>query len=85
VSNMKTEIIPEFPNEINSNPVVAIDLLMRDGVVLRFKLPAVQQSRVMWAMGALHASLDVDLDLELPRIRTSYQSGTEDFFDAENK
>ena len=43
--------IPNFPSEVNPNPVVAIDLRMRDGCVLRFEMGEVQQSRVMWAMG----------------------------------
>ena len=42
--------IPEFPNEIGANPVVALDLHMRDGVVLRLLMPDVQQSRVMIAL-----------------------------------
>jgi hypothetical protein len=58
--------IPEFPNETNSNPVVAIDLQTKAGVVLRFAMPDVQQSRVMVAMGRLLADLDVPLDLSLP-------------------
>ena len=58
--------IPEFSNEVNPNPVVAIDLRMRDGVVLRFAMPDVQQSRVMVGMGRLLADLDVPLDLALP-------------------
>lgn len=60
-----SEKIPEFKNEVGENPVTAIDLVMRDGVILRFKLPLVQQSRVMVAMGRLLASLNVELDIEL--------------------
>jgi len=51
--------IPHFPNEIGGNPVVAIDLRMRDGAILRLKMPDVQQSRVMVALGQLVADLDV--------------------------
>ncbi|MDP3062121.1 MAG: hypothetical protein Q8O40_02730 [Chloroflexota bacterium] len=58
--------IPEFPNEVNANPVVAIDLRMKDGVVLRLKMPDVQQTRVMVAIGRLAADLDVPLDFSLP-------------------
>lgn len=60
------KIIPMIPGEEGSNPVVAIDLLTQDGATLRFRLPAVQQSRIMIAMGKLLTSLDVDLDVELP-------------------
>ena len=58
--------IPEFPNEMGSNPVVAIDLRFRDDFILRFEMPDVQQSRVMLAMGQLLASLDVELNISLP-------------------
>lgn len=58
--------IPNFPNEINSNPVVAIDLRMKDGAVLRLNMPDVQQSRVMVALGRLAVALDVPLDFDLP-------------------
>lgn len=58
--------IPNFPNEIGANPVVAIDLHMRDGAILRLKMPDVQQSRVMVAIGRLAADLDVPLDFTLP-------------------
>ena len=60
-------IIPEFPNEVNPNPVVAIDLRMKDHVVLRFEMGEVQQARVMWAMGKLLAELGVDLDISFPK------------------
>ena len=59
-------LIPEFPNEVNPNPVVAIDLRMKDLVVLRFNLGEVQQSRVMWAMGELLQHLGVALDISFP-------------------
>ena len=60
-------IIPEFPNEVKpGNPVVAIDLRMKDHVVLRFELGEVQQSRVMWAMRELLLHLGVGLDISLP-------------------
>ena len=63
--------IPEFPNETNSNPVVAIDLYTQAGTILRLKIkPAVQQARVMMALGRLLADLGVppplDFDLPLP-------------------
>ena len=60
------KVIPTFPGEVNPNPVVAIDLRMKDGSVLSFNLPDVQQSRVMWGMGGLLARLDVDLDVSFP-------------------
>ena len=59
-------LIPEFPNEVNPNPVVAIDLHMKDHMVLRFSMGEVQQSRVMWAMGKLLQDLGVDLDISMP-------------------
>ena len=59
-------LIPEFPNEVNPNPVVAIDLIMKDGPVLRFEMGEVQQARVMWAMGRLLAELGVELNISLP-------------------
>lgn len=62
------EIIPTF-NEIGSNPLTALDMVTRDGVILRFKLPSVQQSRVMVAMCRLLASLGVELDIELPEAK----------------
>ena len=58
--------IPTFPNEVNPNPVTALDMQTKDGAILRFKLPEVLQSRFMWAVGKMLASLDVPLDIELP-------------------
>ena len=58
--------IPNFPNEVNPNPIIAIDLRTKEGTVLRFKLPEIQQARVMWAMGKLLASVGAEIDLELP-------------------
>lgn len=55
-------IIPEF-NEVNPNPATSLDLQLRDGVTLRFRLPQVQQARMMAAIGQLHGQLGVELDL----------------------
>ena len=61
-------VIKPFANSSRDNPVTAIDLQTKDGTVLRFRLPEIQQERVMWAIGVLHHSLGVGLDLELPEV-----------------
>lgn len=55
-------MIPEFPNEVGSNPVVAIVLHTRDGLDLRWDFPEVQQSRAMMALGQFLADLGVEAD-----------------------
>lgn len=57
--------VPWFHEE-RSNPVTALDMQTSDGATLRFKLPEVQQARVMAAMGELHGRLGVELDVVLP-------------------
>ena len=68
-------LIPEFLNEVNPNPVVAIDLWMKDGPVLRFEMGEVQQARVMWAMGQLLANLGVELNISFPESLWRHQDG----------
>ena len=64
---MTTKKIPEFPNEINPNPVTALDMRTQDGTTLRFAFhPSIQQSNMMAALGLLHALLDVELNIQLP-------------------
>ena len=50
----------------NDNPVIAIDIHMKDGAVLRLNMPNVRQARVMAALGRLAADLDVPLNITLP-------------------
>lgn len=66
LQELKPDKIPNFNEAGPGNPVTAIELRMKDGAVLRFRLPDVQQSRVMWAIGKLLAGLEVPLDLEIP-------------------
>jgi hypothetical protein len=58
--------IPEFPNELGSNAIVAIDIRAKDGTVLRWVLPEVQQARVMAALGRMAADIGVAPDFTLP-------------------
>lgn len=61
-------MIPEFPNEVNPNPVTAIDLRTEQGVTLRWHFdPPVQQSRMMLALGGLFAQVSEEMpELSLP-------------------
>ena len=86
---MTTKKISEFPNEINStpitaldmrnqdgttlrneinpNPVTALDIRTKDGTTLRFAFdPPIQQSKMVAALGVLHALLDVEVNIRLP-------------------
>ena len=64
---MTTKKIPEFPDEINSNPVTALDMRNQDGTTLRFAFhPPIQQSKMVAALGLLHALLDVEVNIQLP-------------------
>ena len=60
--------IPTFPNEVGGNPVIAIEVVTDQGVRLRFNFtPPVQQSRMMIALGHLHAAVGAEgIDLTLP-------------------
>ena len=63
---MTTKKIPEFPDEINSNPVTALDMRNQDGTTLRFAFhPPIQQSKMVAALGLLHALLDVEVNIQL--------------------
>ncbi len=64
---MTTKKIPEFPNEINPNPVTALDMRTQEGTALRFAFhPPIQQSKMVASLGFLHALLDLELNIQLP-------------------
>lgn len=70
--------IPEFEGEMNPNPVTALDMVTADGTLLWFAfVPPIQQSRMMWALGRLHAELGVSIDLQLPEQGLNEQGKTE--------
>ncbi len=66
--------IPDFNELPAGNPVTAIDLHTRDGLILRFELGEVQQSRVMWAIGGMLAELGAPLEITLPEVAVMGQS-----------
>ena len=64
---MTTNKISEFPYEINSNPVTALDMRNQDGTTLRFAFhPPIQEFKMVAALGLLHALLDVEVNIQLP-------------------
>lgn len=69
-------MIPDFPNEVNPNPVTAIDLLTEQGVKLRWSFDApIQQSRMMMAIGGLFARLsEVMPEFSLPSEQEEFLS-----------
>ncbi len=64
---MTSKKITEFPNQINPNPVTALDMRTQEGTALRFAFhPPIQQSKMVAALGLLHALLDVEVNIQLP-------------------
>lgn len=66
-------MIPEFPNEVNGNPMTAVEMHTRDGSNLQWSFdPPIQQSRAMAAFGEMFSRLGLP---EMPAFRLGEGDG----------